>query len=277
MGALDGTVLLTGATGGIGQAIARALARRGAQLIVSGRRGDVLDELAHELGARAIVADLAVASEVERLATEAGDVDVLVTNAALPGTGLVTELSQAQIDQILEVNLRAPIALARALVPSMIRRGSGHLAFISSLNGRVASPQSSIYSAAKFGLRGFALGLRQDLAQHGIGVSVVMPGFVSEAGMFADAQVKLPPGLGTRTPDQVGEAVIQAVLRNRAEVDVAPLSLRIGATVASLAPELAAKVTRLGRGDRIASALASRQRQKLPADSSTDAPLRADR
>ncbi len=277
MGALDGTVLLTGATGGIGQAIARALARRGAQLIVSGRRGDVLDELAHELGARAIVADLAVASEVERLATEAGDVDVLVANAALPGTGLVTELSQAQIDQILEVNLRAPIALARALVPSMIRRGSGHLAFISSLNGRVASPQSSIYSAAKFGLRVFALGLRQDLAQHGIGVSVVMPGFVSEAGMFADAQVKLPPGLGTRTPDQVGEAVIQAVLRNRAEVDVAPLSLRIGATVASLAPELAAKVTRLGRGDRIASALASRQRQKLPADSSTDAPLRADR
>jgi hypothetical protein len=91
-----------------------------------------------------------------------------------------------------------------------------------------------------------------------------MPGFISDAGMFADAKVDLPPGLGTRTPEQVAAAVLRAVERNRAEVDVAPLTLRLGATLASVAPELAAAVTRLGRGDRLASALASGQRGKLP-------------
>jgi short-subunit dehydrogenase len=264
MGLLDGNVLVTGATGGIGRAIAKAFAERGARLVVSGRRSDILEPLAHELGARTVTADLGERDEVYRLAAEAGEIDVVVANAALPGTGLLSDLSQAQIDQILEVNLRAPIALARALVPGMIERRRGHLVFISSLNGRVASPQSSIYSAAKFGLRGFALGLRQDLRGHGIGVSVVMPGFVSDAGMFADADVKLPVGVGMRTPDQVARAVLRAVERNRAEIDVAPLSLRLGVTVGSVAPELAATVQRLSGGERLASALASGQQGKLP-------------
>ncbi len=217
-------------------------------------------------GRAAAACDLSERAQVERLAAEAGQIDVLVANAALPGTGELTELSQSQIDQILEVNLRAPVALARALVPGMIERGHGHLVFISSLNGRVASPKSSIYAAAKFGLRGFALGLRQDLSRHGVGVSVVMPGFVSDAGMFADADVKLPPGVGTRTPDQVGAAVLRAVERDRAEVDVAPLSLRAGIVVGAMAPQLAATVQRLGGGERIAAELASGHRRKLPGE-----------
>ena len=266
MGLLDGNVLVTGATGGIGRAIAQAFAARGAKLVVSGRRIGVLEPLAAELGARALAGDLGDRGEVARLAAEAGEVDVLVANAALPGAGELTELSQSQIDQILEVNLRAPIALARALVPAMLERRHGHLVFVSSLNGRVASPQSSIYSAAKFGLRGFALALRQDLRRHGVGVSVVMPGFVSEAGMFADSGVKLPPGVGTRTPEQVAAAVLRAVERNRGEVDVAPLSLRLGATLAGVAPELAAGFQRLAGGDKIAEGLASGQRAKLPGE-----------
>jgi short-subunit dehydrogenase len=266
MARLDGKVLITGATGGIGRAIAEAFAARGANLVVSGRRTDLLDDLAGRLGARSLSCDLAERSEVGRLAAEAGEIDVLVANAALPGTGELTELSQLQIDQMLEVNLRAPIALARALVPGMIERRHGHLVFISSLNGRVASPQSSIYAATKFGLRGFALGLRQDLRQHGVGVSVVAPGFIRDAGMFADSEVKLPPGVGTRTPEQVAAAVLLAVERNRAEVDVAPVGLRVGARVAGVAPELAATVQRLGGGDRIAEDLASGQRKKLPGD-----------
>jgi short-subunit dehydrogenase len=264
MPVVDGSVLVTGATGGIGRAIAKAFCDRGASVIVSGRRSDALDSVARELGARAIVADLADRFQVERLTEEAGDLDVLVANAALPGTGLLTELAQSQIDAMLEVDLRAPIALARAVVPGMVERGRGHLVFISSLSGRVASPESSIYSAAKFGLRGFALALRQDLDRHGVGVSVVMPGFVSDAGMFADAGVRLPPGVGTRTPAQVAAAVVRAVERNRAEIDVAPLPMRLGAIAGGLAPQLAARVTRLGGGDRIASALASGQRRKRP-------------
>jgi uncharacterized protein len=266
VGLLDDNVLVTGATGGIGHAIAQAFASQGAQLVVSGRRSDVLDALATELGARALPCDLSDRAEVARLAAEAGEIDVLVANAALPGTGRLNDLSQAQIDQILEVNLRAPIALARALVPGMIERRRGHLVFVSSLNGRVASPQSSIYAAAKFGLRGFAFGLRQDLRPHGVGVSVVTPGFIRDAGMFADAGVRLPPGVGTRTPEQVGAAVLRAVEGNRAEVDVAPISLRVGARMAGVAPELAATVQRLLGGDRIAADLASGQRRKLPGE-----------
>jgi short-subunit dehydrogenase len=266
LGLLDGRVLVTGATGGIGKAIARAFAAHGAELVITGRRQDVLDSVAQELGAQSVPADLADRGEVARLADAAGSLDVLVANAAVPGAGRLEELSHAQIDSVLEVNLRAPIALARAVVPGMVERRRGHLVFVSSLNGRVASPQSSIYSAAKFGLRGFALGLRQDLREHGIGVSVVMPGFVSEAGMFADAGVKLPPGVGTRTPDEVARGVLRAIERNRAEVDVAPLGLRLGARLGSIAPGLAGATQRLTGGDRIAAGLASGQRAKLPRD-----------
>ena len=262
MGLIDGRVLVTGATGGIGQAIARAFAARGARLILSGRRTEVLQPLADELGAQAVVCDLADRAEVERLIANAGELDVLVANAALPGTGALTDFTQEQLDRTLEVNLRAPIALARGLTPQMIDRGSGHLAFISSLNGRIATPLTSIYSATKFGLRGFALGLRQDLRAHGVGVTVVMPGFISEAGLFADAGVKLPPGVGMPSPGAVADALIGAVERNRAEVDVAPVGLRVGARIGGVAPGLAASAIRLARGERIASQLAEGQRDK---------------
>ena len=262
MSLVAGRVLLTGATGGIGQAIARAFADRGASVVVSGRRAEVLDPLAAEVGGRAVTCDLAQRNEIERLVAEAGEVDVLVANAALPASGVLTELTQEQIDRMLEINLRAPIALARAIAPQMIARGSGHMVFVSSLAGKAASPASSIYSATKFGLRGFALGLREDLLAHGVGVSVVLPGFISDAGMFADANVELPRGVGTRTPEQVADGVVRAVERNRAEVEVAPLGLRLGAGFASVAPELAASVQRKIGGGKVATELAAGQADK---------------
>ena len=263
MGLLDGRVLVTGATGGIGRAIASAFARRGASLILTGRREDVLRSLAAELRAQAVVCDLADREQVDRLIVQAGRVDVLAANAALPGAGALTDFTQEQLDRVLEVNLRAPIALARSLAPGMIARGEGHLVFMSSLNGRLASPLSSAYSASKFGLRGFALGLRQDLRRHGVGVSVVMPGFVSEAGLFADTGARLPVGVGTRSPAEVATAVIRAVERNRAEVEVAPLGVRLGAAIGGVAPGLAAWATRLARGEKIAAEIATGQRRKL--------------
>jgi len=262
MNLTSGRVLITGATGGIGQAIARAFAARGASVMLSGRRADVLEPLATELGGRALGCDLAERDQVERLVQEAGDVDVLVANAALPASGLLLELDQEQIDRMIEVNLRAPIALARAFAPGMVQRRGGHMVFISSLAGKVASPASSIYSATKFGLRGFALGLRQDLQAEGVGVSVVLPGFIREAGMFAEAKIDLPRGVGTRSPEDVASAVLQAVERDRAEIEVAPASLRVGAAFGGLAPQIAATVSRRLGGEKTATDLAAGQAGK---------------
>lgn len=255
-------MLLTGATGGIGQAVARALAARGAKLVLTGRRADVLEALATELGARAVAADMADRDAVARLAAEVGDVDVLVANAGLPGNGRLEEFDVEQIDRALDVNLRAPIVLARLLAGGMVERGRGHIVFMSSLSGKSAQSRSSLYSATKFGLRGFALGLRTDLHGSGVGVSTIFPGFISDAGMFADAGVRLRRGIGTRPPERVAAAVISAIERDRAEVDVAPLALRLGANLAGLAPELSLRVGRLFGGDRLAAEMAAGQRDK---------------
>jgi short-subunit dehydrogenase len=256
------TVLLTGATGGIGHAIARALGARGASLTLTGRRSEVLAPLAEQLGARAIAVDLSRPEEIDRLLEEAGNVDILVANAALPGSGLLDGFTVEEIDRALDVNLRAPIVLTHALSPAMVSRRNGHLLYISSLSGKASAPGSSIYNATKFGLRGFASAMRAELRSSGVGVSSVFPGFIRDAGMFADADVDLPPGVGTRSPEDVADAVVSAIERNRGEVDVAPLPLRAGAMFAGIAPELSATLTRRLGGGEIARKMAAGQRDK---------------
>jgi short-subunit dehydrogenase len=256
--------LVTGATGGIGGAIAWSIHARGATVVLTGRREELLDELRASLGERAEVvpADLAERDAPARLAEAAGAVDVLVANAALPASGRVEDFDPDEIDRSIDVNLRAPIQLTRALLPGMLERGRGHVVLVSSLSGKVASPRSGLYSATKFGLRGFAAGLREDVEQLGIGVTVVFPGFVSDAGFFAESGVKLPRWVGTRTPEQVAEGVVRGIEGERAEVDVAPLGLRLGTRISELAPVTAARVQRRLGSERIADALAESQRDK---------------
>jgi len=255
-------VLLTGATGGIGHAIARALHARGGQLLLTGRRAEVLEPLSAELGARALSADLSDRVQVERLLDDAGQVDILLANAALPASGRLDSFSVEEIDRALEVNLRAPIVLARGLLPAMLARGHGHLLFVSSLAGKAPTPGSSIYSASKSGLRGFASALRAELHGSGVGVSAVFPGFIRDAGMFADADVELPSGVGTRTPEDVARAVVTAIENDRGEIDVAPMPLRLGAMFAGLAPTLASSVSRRMGSDEIAAQMEAGQREK---------------
>jgi short-subunit dehydrogenase len=261
---LSGTVLVTGATGGLGQAIARAFAARGANLILTGRRGVVLENLAAELQSRAISCDLANRDEVERLGeeTSAARLDVFVSNAGLPGAAALTDLTLEQVDRVLEVNLRAAIALTHALLPGMIERGRGHIVFMSSLQGRAPTVGASTYVATKFALRGFALALREDLRTSPVGVSVILPGFIRDAGLYAEAGARLPTGIRTSTPDDVAAAVLRAIEQNRAEVDVAPLSLRVGAKFAGLAPRTAAAASRLMGSERIAAEYAEGLRHK---------------
>lgn len=251
------TVLLTGATGGLGNAIARALGRRGAKLILTGRRADALEPLAEEVGGRTITADLTDRAAVDQLATDAGDVDILVANAGIPADGPVLEYTAEELDRALDVNLRAPLVLARTLSAPMVARGDGHIVFMSSLAGKVATGNAAVYAATKFGLRGFAWGLRQDLREAGVGVSVVSPGLIRDAGLFADAGIAPPPGSAARTAEDVGNAVVEAIERDRAEIVVGSLGEKLWGAVGALTPGTLAFINRRFGGNDVAAALAA--------------------
>lgn len=239
------TVLLTGATGGLGRAIAGALAGRGAKLVLSSRKQAELDGLAGSLagdGHRAVVSDLAEDGAALELLEQAGDIDVFVANAGLPAAGRIEDFSQEQIERALRVNLEAPIRMTRELLPRLLERGSGHLVYVSSLSGKAATARASLYCATKFGLRGFVLALRADLRESAIGASLVLPGTIRDAGMFADSGASAPAAMGTGTPEQVALAVVSAIERDRGQVSVAPRRQRALAAIAANAPELSGKV-----------------------------------
>jgi short-subunit dehydrogenase len=261
----DRKALLTGATGGLGRAIAAAMATSGAKLILSGRKAEALDTLAAELpgdGHSTVPTDLAEAGAAEKLAAEAGAVDILIANAGLPGTGRLPDYSTEQLTGTLRVNLEAPILLARALEPAMLAQRSGHMVFIASLSGKSATPLSSVYNATKFGLRGFALGLRADLDPLGIGVSIVSPGTIREAGMYADSGAPPIPGLGTGSPQQVADAVVKAIEKNKVEVTVAPPQQRLLAHFALATPGLSVKIASGDAGQKAAATVAKGQTDK---------------
>src|SRR3954454_22684518 len=152
--------------------------------------------------------------------------------------------------------------LARRLGERMADRGGGHMVFISSLAGKSGQARSSVYSATKFGLRGFAQGLRGDLDRRNVGVSAVFPGFIRDAGMFAESGTKLPKGVGTSTPEEVAQAVVKAIERNHFEVDVAPLSIRAMTTFAGIAPGVSAKMPKRMGSDRLGEQLETGQKNK---------------
>jgi short-subunit dehydrogenase len=240
------TILLTGATGGLGRAIAAELAGRGATLVLSSRKPTELEALAAELpgeGHRFVVADLAEPGAAERLVADAGELDGAVLNAGDRAHGPIDELPAEQIERVIRVNFEAPVQMTRAISPALRERGEGHLVFIASLAGKAAARRHILYGATKSALRAFALSLRQDLSRAGIGVSVVNPGFIREAGMFAESGGKPPMNLGTSSPEEVGKAVADAIEKDKAELDVAPLRQRELANFALRFPHAAARVS----------------------------------
>jgi short-subunit dehydrogenase len=244
------TILLTGATGGLGRAIAAELAGRGVTLVLSSRKADELQELGAELPGgphRFVVADLAEPGAGERMVAEAGEIDGIVLNAGDRAHGPVDELPAEQVERVIRVNLEAPVQMTRAASPALRERGEGHFVFIASLAGKAAAPRHILYGATKAGLRQFALSLRQDLEPDGVGVSVVNPGFIRDAGMFADSGAKPPMNLGTSTPAEVGTAVADAIEKDKGEIDVAPLRQRELANFAHRFPHVAARIS--GRAD----------------------------
>ncbi len=188
--------------------------------------------------------------------------DILVANAGLPGSGLLEEFSTEELDRVLDVNLRAPIVLAHALAPAMAARGGGHLVFVSSLSGRRPRRARSCTTRQSSACAALRWRCASTCARSTWASRWSAPGFIRDAGMFADSGARLPPGVGTRTPRDVARAVAEAIEHNRAEVDVAPLALRAGTLVASVVPTLAASVTRVTGADRLADSFVASQRDK---------------
>jgi len=185
---LDGkTALVTGASGGIGAAIARGLHAQGAAVVLSGTRQDALDQLADQLGMRAHVcpADLREVAAADALMASAeaaaGPVSILVNNAGLTRDRLSLMMKEEDWQTVLDVDLSAPFRLARAAIKVMLKRRAGRIIQISSVVGATGNPGQSNYAAAKAGLVGMSKSLAQEVGKRGITVNVVAPGFVDTA------------------------------------------------------------------------------------------------
>ena len=244
------TAIVTGASRGIGVYIARALAAEGVDLALSARSLEPIQALAAELAASgvkcvAIASDVGKPEDRERLlsraAEELGAIDFLVNNAALETNLDFVGFTAAELEELVQVDLIAPMLLTRALLPSMLERKSGHIVNIASLAGKSATPYNVPYSAAKGGLILFTHSLRAELRDTGVSCSVVVPGFISETGMYASKErehgVNTPAIVGTSPPEAVAQAVVRALKKDALEVIVSPGPMRWIQAFNQLAPE----------------------------------------
>jgi short-subunit dehydrogenase len=246
-------VLLTGASRGLGADMARRFARERARLALAARsmadlervRADCAAVGAEAVAVAADVGDpVSLRALVEAVESSLGPVDVPVNNAGVEEVLDFERTSLERIEEIIRVNVLGVLWLTRLVVPSMIARRSGHVVNIASIAGLTPIPHNDIYSASKHAVVGFSRALRLELAEHGVGVSVLCPGPV-DAGMFA-RWTERPPAVagGVVSSRTVAEAVVQAVLRDRGEVVVARGLSRIGDWSFAIAPELAGRLMR---------------------------------
>jgi short-subunit dehydrogenase len=223
----DSTILITGASGGIGGAIARQLAQRGATLILINRDADKLVAFAAKLSASGgkvlpLVGDLALPGEPARLVqdalAQAGHIDILINCAGVQNFGFFAEESAADTATLFNINTIAPIALTNALLPHLLKNGKGQIVNLGSIFGSIGFPCFASYSASKFALRGFSEALRRELAGTGIGVTYVAPRFTRTAfNRSAVTRMANALKMNQDDPESVAASVIAAIERNDRE------------------------------------------------------------
>lgn len=219
---LKGAVaVVTGASAGIGEAAARALARAGAVVVGAARRSDRLDALVRRIEAEgghatAVRCDVTDPGEVAALPSEVarthGRCDVLVNNAGIPGGGPFADLTPEQIERLVDTNLLGVFRCTKAFLPTMLEQGRGHIVNIASLAGRFAAPGISVYAATKHGVVAFSEALHYELEPRGILVTAVNPGLVVTEGF---PQTGLSSRLVMR-PERVARVIVDVVRRGRA-------------------------------------------------------------
>lgn len=246
------TVLLTGASGGIGTFIARALAKEQATIIAVSRSESKLQQICSEigtLGGRCINIPFDI-SQVEKLPALvnqvnqlAGQIDIVINNAAIEKYRHFQNYTLEDIQSILTTNLISGMELTRLILPSMIARNSGHIVNIASGSGKKGAPYNSIYSASKAGLIMWTDAVRQELAETKVGVSVVCPGYTA-AGMFFAFGQPAPKLARVSQPTEVAAAVIKAIKQNQPEVLLdGPLTRLLFSNI-QLFPEFGDKIFR---------------------------------
>ena len=256
---LKGTnAIVTGGSRGIGPYIARALARQGTNIVLAARDAERLEAVRKEvesLGVKAlsIPTDVNLADDrrnlIEQASSGLGEIDLLVNNAGIEPTSAFVDIDESRIVDTIDTNLTSCLLLMRAVLPAMVERGKGQVVNIASMAGKIPIPYDSIYSATKFALVGASHAVRSELRGTGVGVSVICPGFIDDAGMYADAVaetgVAAPAIAGTSRPEQVANAVVRAAKHDVAEVIVTPLSGRPLAVAAAVAPIIGQAMMRL--------------------------------
>jgi short-subunit dehydrogenase len=235
---LSGRVaLVTGASSGIGRALAGALAKRGIRVKATGRDRAALDALTESVGADVLAADLTEEGGVDRVAAWAGPVDILVNNAGVGWTGPFDAMAAAAIEELTTVNLVAPILLTRALVGPMIERGEGHIVNVSSIAGHVGVGNEAVYSATKAALVAFTDSLRYELTGTGVGLTLVSPGVV-ETPFFERAGRRYTRSFPRMiSADRVASAIVRAIERDASDVFV-PRWMAVPARIRGAWPRL---------------------------------------
>ena len=240
-------VLLTGGSRGIGPIVAESLAKRGANIALAARSKSGLDDVATRLrpiGIKTLTMpiDLSQPSQREKLIvdvlSEFGKIDILVNNAGLETEGAYTELDWPSIQETIEVNLTAPMALTHLVLPGMLERKSGHIVNIASIAAKSGGPYDATYSGTKAGMAEWTRGLRLELRNSGVRFSTIFPGYVREVGMFARFEMKPPRMVGSCHPSQVAEAVVHAIVKGKLEMIINSQPLRYFFMLNELSPAL---------------------------------------
>ncbi|MUG96447.1 SDR family NAD(P)-dependent oxidoreductase [Scytonema sp. UIC 10036] len=246
------TVVLTGASGGIGVFIARALAREKATVVAISRSHESLEQICAEverLGGRGIsipfdISNLEGLSDlVQRIYELAGSIDILINNAAIEKYRPFQNYALNDIHSILTTNLLAPMELTRLILPNMINRNSGHVVNIASGSGKKGAPYNSIYSASKAGLIVWTDSMRQELTNTNVGISVVCPGY-TKAGMFLKFGLSAPSLARVSEANDVALAVIQAIKQNQGEVIIDGILTRLLFSNIQLFPKFGDRIYR---------------------------------
>lgn len=228
--------------------MARELGQAGVNLVLTARSGEKLQAVAEEakrfgVKALAIPADVTVAADRERLVREAeaalGSIDILINNAGIMDNGTFRHKPAAAIEAMVTTNITAPLLLTHALLPGMVQRRRGHIINISSTAGGAFVSYTGTYAATKTALRSWSTALRVELESTGVSTSTIMPGYVTEVGVFAVLNARAHWLFGTVKPEAVARAVFRALQRDEVEVLVNPMPLRPLFMLYALSPRLA--------------------------------------